>query len=217
MRTLTATHGQKPPLSNVLSIWREPRGELESKLPDFMQELAKASRDQQILVLGTIMNTIGKANVPGAASHPSLENDVSLPFIRIDETGLTLWANHKFAFVATAPFLRETVQTVAKRTDFPLNIASPHFWKIVLALLPDTDRLSPNFTIEESKLRSLLPEDVPFENIMSEYIDLGYIERVRGGYRLNMKADIAVRLFAAMFGMLDKVAIVSTGYSATKR
>lgn len=192
-------------------------GNMESKLPDFLLELEKASRDQQILVLGTIMNTIGKANVPGASSHPSLVNDLSLPFIRIDETALTMWANHKFALVATAPFLRETVQTVSKKHDFPLNIAPPHFWKIVFALLQDTDQLSPHFTVEESKLRTLLPQEVPFENVMSEYIDLGYLERIRGGYRLNMKADIFVRMFAAMFGMLDKVGIISTGYSATKR
>ncbi|RKN63001.1 helix-turn-helix domain-containing protein [Paenibacillus ginsengarvi] len=192
-------------------------GNLESKIPDFLQELEKASRDQQILVLGKIMNTIGKANIPGASSHPSLENDFSLPFIRIDETGLTLWANHKFVYIATVPFLRETVQSVTKRTDFPLNIVPPHFWKIVFALLPDIDHLSPHFTVEESKLRSLLPEEIPFENMMSEYIDLGYLERVRGGYRLNIKAEISARMFAAMFGLLDKVGSISTGYSAKKR
>jgi transcriptional regulator with XRE-family HTH domain len=192
-------------------------GNLESKLPDFLQELEQASRDQQIHVLGTMMNTIGKASVPGVASHPSMESNVSLPFIRIDENGLTLWASHKFVYIATAPFLREAVQSVTQGAEFPLNIAPPHFWNIVLALLPDTDQLSPHFTVEESKLRSLLPEEVPFEDIMSEYIDLGYLERVRGGYRLNRKADISVRMFAAMFGMLDKVGIISTSYSATNR
>lgn len=190
-------------------------GNLESKLPAFIQELERASLEQQIAVLGTIMNTIGKANVPG--SHPALENNFSPPFIRIDESGLKLWANHKFACVATAPFLRETVLSASELMDFPLNIAPPHFWTIVFALIQDTDHISPHFAVEEAKLRALLPEEVPFEKLMADYIDLGYLERVRGGYRLNRKADIAVRLFATIFGMLHKVGVISTGYSATKR
>lgn len=192
-------------------------GNLESKLPDLLQELERATLDQQIRVLGTMMNTIGKDNIPGAASHPSLENDISLPFIRVDETGLTLWANHRFVCIATAPFLRETAQAAAERIDFPLTIAPPEFWKIVFALLPDTDELAPHAVVEEAKLRSLLPEEAGFENVMSRFIDLGYVERVRGGYRLERKADIAVRMFAAMFGMLDKMGAMSTGYSAKQR
>lgn len=37
-----------------------------------------------------------------------------------------------------------------------------------------------------------------------ECIELGFVDRVRGGYRFNSKADLAVRLLAIMHQTINK-------------
>lgn len=77
--------------------------------------------------------------------------------------------------------------------------------QVIYELLLDNKNLEPDFTpIEDSILRSRLPKDINFDEVIVECIELGFVDKVRGGYRLNVKGDIATRLFSIVHRVVSR-------------
>lgn len=99
----------------------------------------------------------------------------------------------------------ELAKTFECTTDyFPLNLLPDEILPVLLALLREMDDLKPDYAVDEKTLQSLLPNIMNFDHVLTECIELGFVDRVRGGYRLNFKADLAVRLLAIIHQTINK-------------
>lgn len=97
--------------------------------------------------------------------------------------------------------------------EFPMNILPVNIITVLYELLHDNENLQPDFTpIGDSILRSRLPMDMNFDKVIIECIELGFVDRVQGGYRLNVKGDIATRLFSIVHRVVSKPGSFSLDY-----
>ena len=98
--------------------------------------------------------------------------------------------------------------------EFPMNILPARIITVLYELLLNNENLQPDFTpIEDSILRSRLPTDMNFDKVIIDCIELGFVDRVRGGYRLNVKGDIATRLFSIVHRVVSKPSSFSFDFS----
>ncbi|MFD1675339.1 hypothetical protein [Alicyclobacillus fodiniaquatilis] len=95
-----------------------------------------------------------------------------------------------------------------------MNILPQDMLKILLELLPDNTSLQPEFTVAETVLRARLP-GINFDEVIISCIEMGFVDRVRGGYRLNVKADLALRLFAVVHRVVSKPGCTSSLYAGS--
>lgn len=175
-------------------------GGLTSLLPQIREASVKMTLEEKIEFLGDII-TLAEASIPTppvGSHHPSLVH------IHLGPTGIGLWAKDRLICIATTTFLNEAVETLGNEAEFPLNLLPDEIRPVLLALLRDMDDLKPDYAVEQKKLQSLMPNTMNFDNVLEKCIELGFVDRVRGGYRLNFKADLAVRLLAIIHQTINK-------------
>ncbi|MDQ0112584.1 hypothetical protein [Paenibacillus harenae] len=142
------------------------------------------------------------------ASHPALTQ------IQLGPTGLGLWAKDRLICIATSLFLNEATEAMHESVEFPMNILPADMITVLYELLLNNENLQPDFTpIEDSVLRSRLPEDFNFDKVIIDCIELGFVDRVRGGYRLNVKGDISTRLLSIVHRVVSKPSSFSLDFS----
>lgn len=177
-------------------------GRLETLLPQIRESVVTMKPEQKIAFLGDIITlTEAPMHSPpmtGADGHPSLVH------VQLGPTGIGLWAKDRLVCIATTTFLQEAIDTLEKEADFPLTLLPDEIRPVLLALLRDMDDLKPDYAVDEATLRSLLPTTENLEEVLTECIELGFVDRVRGGYRLNFKADLSVRLLAIIHQSINK-------------
>ncbi|MCR2806822.1 helix-turn-helix domain-containing protein [Paenibacillus soyae] len=175
-------------------------GGLESLLPQIRETIATMTAEQKIAFLGEIITaTETPASPIRSEGHPSLVH------IQLGPTGIGLWAKDRLVCIVTTTFLQEAIDTLGEEAEFPLTLLPDEIRSVLLALLRDMDDLKPDYAVDEEKLRSLLPIIENLEEVLTECIELGFVDRVRGGYRLNFKADLAVRLLAIIHQSINKM------------
>lgn len=177
-------------------------GGLSSLLPQIRQAFATMTSDEKIEFLSGII-TATEPFFPTSSieshRHPALVD------IYLGPTGIGLWARDRISCMVTPMFLKEAVESLEQEAEFPLTLLPDEIRPILLALLRGMDDLKPDYAMDEKKLRSLLPESTDFNRVISESIELGFVDRVRGGYRLNFKADLAVRLLVIIHQAINKM------------
>lgn len=180
---------------------------LQAMLPQIRMELQKSTQEQKINFLGEV--------IAATAHYPRTPaSNLALPQIRIGPTELGVWAKDRFFFIATSLFLNEATESVQKPAEFPLSIFPTDVMTVIYELLPSNEDLQPDQSpIEESVLRSRLPDDIDFDKVIVDCIELGFVDRVKGGYRLNSKGDIAARLFAIVHRVVSKPGSFSLDFS----
>ncbi|HWO53613.1 helix-turn-helix domain-containing protein [Paenibacillus sp. JTLBN-2024] len=180
---------------------------LQAMLPQIRMELRKTTQEEQINFLGEVIAaTSHHAQTP--ASHPSLTQ------IQLGPTGLGLWAKDRLVCIATSLFLNEATDAMHESVEFPMNVLPADMITVLYELLVNNENLQPDFTpVEESILRSRLPSDMNFDKVIVDCIELGFVDRVRGGYRLNVKGDLATRLFSIVHRVVSKPSSFSFDYS----
>lgn len=177
------------------------QGGLYSLIPQIREAFDKMEVEEKIGFLGEVITLAGApmSSQPGSiAGHPSLVH------IQLGPTGVGLWAKERLACIATTTFLDEAIETLDKEAEFPLTLLSEDIRRVLLTLLRDMDDLKPDYAVDEKTLRTLLPDMTNIEQVLTVCIDLGFVDRVRGGYRLNFKSDLAVRLLAILHQALNK-------------
>ena len=171
---------------------------LQAMLPQIRMELRTTTQEEKINFLGEVIAATSH-NVQTPASHPSLTQ------IQLGPTGLGLWAEDRLVFIATSLFLKEATEAMHESVEFPMNILPANIITVLYELLLNNENLQPDFTpIEDSILRSRLPVDINFDKVIIDCIELGFVDRVRGGYRLNVKGDLATRLFSIVHRVISK-------------
>ncbi|MFD0619107.1 helix-turn-helix domain-containing protein [Paenibacillus sp. GCM10027629] len=171
---------------------------LQSMLPQIRVELRKMTQEQKINIMGELIDAASH-NEMTPASHPALTQ------IQLGPTGLGLWAKDRLVCIATSLFLNEATESMQESVEFPMNILPTSKITVLYELLLNNENLQPDFTpIEDSILRSRLPTDMNFHKVIIDCIELGFVDRVRGGYRLNVKGDIATRLFSIVHRVVSK-------------
>ncbi|MFC6334183.1 helix-turn-helix domain-containing protein [Paenibacillus septentrionalis] len=176
-------------------------GGLATLLPQIRDSFANMSTDEKISFLGEII-TVAEPIIPRAEPEPS--GHPSLVHIHLGPTGMGLWAKDRLACILTTPFLKEAIETLQENTEFPLNLIPREIVQVLFALLRDMNDLRPDYAIDEKTLRASLQHIANLEQILAECIELGFVDRVRGGYRLNYKADLVVRLLALVHQTTNK-------------
>ncbi|URN93118.1 MAG: helix-turn-helix domain-containing protein [Candidatus Pristimantibacillus lignocellulolyticus] len=183
---------------------------LQALLHQIRMELQKTTQEQKINFLGEVIAASSYIERQ-PASHPSLTH------IQLGPTGLGLWAKDRLVCIATSLFLNEATDAMHETVEFPMNILPVNIITVLFELLLDNENLQPDFTpIEESVLRSRLPVDMDFDKVIIDCIELGFVDRVRGGYRLNVKGDIATRLFSIVHRVVSKPSGFSLEFSTTE-
>jgi transcriptional regulator with XRE-family HTH domain len=156
------------------------QGGLHSLIPQIREAFDKMEVEEKIGFLGEVITLAGAPMSPQPGSiggHPSLVH------VQLGPTGIGLWAKERLACIATTTFLDEAIETLDKEAEFPLSLLSEDIRRVLLTLLPDMTNV---------------------EQVLTECMDLGFVDRVRGGYRLNFKSDLAVRLLAILHQALNK-------------
>lgn len=180
---------------------------LQAMLPQIRMELRKTTQEEKINFLGEVMAATSH-NEQSSASHPSLTQ------IQLGPTGLGLWAKDRLVCIATTLFLNEATDAMHESVEFPMNILPADIITVIYELLLNNENLQPDFTpVEESILRSRLLVDMNFDQVIIDCIELGFVDRVRGGYRLNVKGDIATRLFSIVHRVVSKPSSFSFDFS----
>lgn len=177
------------------------QGGLHSLIPQLREAFDKMEVEEKIGFLGEVITLAGAPMSPQPGSiggHPSLVH------VQLGPTGIGLWAKERLACIATTPFLDEAIEALDKEAEFPLTLLSEDIRSVLLTLLRDMDDLKPDYAVDEKALRTLLPDMTNVEQVLTECIDLGFVDRIRGGYRLNFKSDLAVRLLAILHQALNK-------------
>ncbi len=125
-----------------------------------------------------------------------------------------MWAKDRLVCIATSLFLNEATDAMHESVEFPMNVLPADMITVLYELLVNNENLQPDFTpVEESILRSRLPSDMNFDKVIVDCIELGFVDRVRGGYRLNVKGDLATRLFSIVHRVVSKPSSFSFDYS----
>lgn len=180
---------------------------LQAMLPQIRMELRKTTQEEQINFLGEVIAATSH-NEQSPASHPSLTQ------VQLGPTGLGLWAKDRLVCIATTLFLNEAADAMHESVEFPMNILPADIITVIYELLLNNENLQPDFTpVEEAILRSRLPVDMNFDQVIIDCIELGFVDRVRGGYRLNVKGDIATRLFSIVHRVVSKPSSFSFDFS----
>ena len=180
---------------------------LQAMLPQIRMELRKTTQEQTINFLGEVIAATSY-NPQSSAPHPSLTQ------IHLGPTGLGLWAKDRLVCIATSLFLDEANEAMQESVEFPLNVLPANITTVLHELLLHNENLQPDFNpIEDSVLRSRLPADMNVDKVIIECIELGFVDRVKGGYRLNIKGDIATRLFSIVHRVISKASSFSVDYS----
>ncbi|TMV50050.1 helix-turn-helix transcriptional regulator [Paenibacillus mesophilus] len=180
------------------------KGSLQHLLPQIEAELPKLKEEDRIDFLGQIIYSLKPRNY----RQPKGREIEDTPYLSMDYRSVTCWVKQKAVLIATETYLQQSKAALAKDTDFPLNVIPADLLRLLAALIPDKLANPQDHAIPESKLRAVLPEDFDFQGTMEPCIELGFAERIRGGYRLNLKANFAMRTFSLMNLMLN-------GHSAT--
>jgi|GEM_PF-2871535 Predicted transcriptional regulators len=176
-------------------------GGLASLLPQIREAFVHMTVEEKVVFLGDII-TAAEAPIPtppaGSSGHPSLVH------IHLGPTGIGLWAKDRLVCIATPTFLQEAVETLEEAAEFPFTLVPQEIRPVLLALLRDIDDLKPDYAVDEKTLQSRLPDTMNLDQVLADCIELGFVDRVRGGYRLNYKADLAVRLLAVVHQTINK-------------
>lgn len=180
---------------------------LQAMLPQIRMELRTMTQEQKINFLGEVIAATSQ-NAPVPASNPSLTQ------IQLGPSGMGLWAKDRLVCIATSLFLNEATEAMNESVEFPMNILPADIIIVLNELLLNNENLQPDFTpVEHSILHSRLPADMNFEKVIIDCIELGFVDRVRGGYRLNVKGDIATRLFSIVHRVVSKPSSFSFEFS----
>jgi transcriptional regulator with XRE-family HTH domain len=181
-------------------------GGLASLLPQIRETFLHMSPEEKIEFLGDIISA-AQSIIP--KPHAESNGHPSLVHIHLGPTGIGLWAKDRFVCIATPNFLNEAVEALDQGADFPLTILPNEVRRVLFALLRDIDDLKPDDAVDQKTLQTLLPNLNNMDSVLAECIELGFIDQVRGGYRLNFKADLAVRLLAILHQTINKQGTVS--------
>lgn len=177
-------------------------GGLSSLIPQIRDSFVRMTDEEKVGFLGNIISAVETSiSIPSivtSSGHPSLVN------INLGPTGIGLWAKDRLVCIATTTFMKEAVETLGEESEFPLTLLPDEIRPVLLALLRDMDELRPDYAIDEKTLVSLLPSTIDFDQVLKDCIELGFVDRVRGGYRLNFRADLAVRLLAIIHQAINK-------------
>lgn len=177
-------------------------GGLSSLQPQIRQAFTTMKTNEKIEFLGGVI-TATEPHIfnssPESNRHPALVD------IYLGPTGIGLWAKDRITCMVTPTFLKEAVEALEQEAEFPLTLVPDEIRPILLALLRDMNELKPDYAMDEKTLRSLLPDSTNFDQVITESIELGFVDRVRGGYRLNFKADLAMRLLLIVHQAINKM------------
>lgn len=180
---------------------------LQAMLPQIRMEIRMMTQEQQINFLGEVI-TATSHNSETPASNPSLTQ------IQLGPSGLGLWAEDRLVCIATSLFLNEATEAMNELVEFPMNILPADITTVLYELLLNNENLQPDFTpVEDSIHRSRLPADMNFDKVIMDCIELGFVDRVRGGYRLNTKGDIATRLLSIVHRVVSKPSSISCDFN----
>nr|WP_145404997.1 helix-turn-helix transcriptional regulator [Paenibacillus xylanexedens] len=176
-------------------------GGLTSLIPQIREAFHQMELTERI---GFLEKMITLAEGPVSTTPVHSEGHASLVHIHLGPAGLGLWAKDRLVCIASPTFLEEAVETLSTEADFPFTLLSDEVRHVLLLLLRNIDDLKPYYAVDEETLRTQLPASVDLEQVLTECIELGFVDRVRGGYRLNFRADLTVRLLAMIHQMINK-------------
>lgn len=186
-------------------------GGLSSLLPQIRETFVNMTPQEKIGFLGEII-TAAEASKSASPLESKSHGHPSLVHIHLGPTGIGLRAKDRLVCIATSTFMNEAVETIRNEAKFPFTLIPDEIRSVVLSLLRDMDDLKPDYAVDEKTLRSFIPNNMNLEHILSECIELGFVDRVRGGYRLNFEADLAIRLLAMIHQSINKKGTVSHFY-----
>lgn len=171
---------------------------LQSLLPQIRVELRKNTQEQKI-------NFLGEVIAATSFNDPPIVKNPQLTHIQLGPTGMGLWAKDRLICIATSEFLNEANDAIRESVEFPMNILPAEIITVLNELLLNNEKLQPDFApIQESILRTRLPSDLDFDKIILDCIELGFVDRVQGGYKLNFKGDLATRLFSLVHRVVSR-------------
>ncbi|MCP1136991.1 helix-turn-helix domain-containing protein [Paenibacillus polysaccharolyticus] len=176
-------------------------GGLISLIPQIRETLHKMELTDRIAFLE---HMITLTEGPPSTLPVSSSGNPSLVHIHLGPAGLGLWAKDRLACIATPIFLKESVELLRTAAAFPLNLLSDDVRLVLLILLREIDDLKPEYALDEKTLRTYLPDSIHLDQVLTECIELGFVDRVRGGYRLNFRADLTVRLLAMVHQIINQ-------------
>lgn len=189
-----------PKMANVLGFTIDfllgCKTTLTHLLPQIEEQVPWLKEKDKIDFLGQIMYAMR----PGYSDR-SAKNQ---PYLCLNERSIMWWNKQKTVLIATDEYLNQAKAAMMKETDFPLNVIPDDLLKLLAALIPERLTNEPDHAIPERELRAGLPEGFDFHETMESCIELGFAERIRGGYRFNLKANFAVRTFSLMNLMLNE-------------
>lgn len=189
------------------------KGTLQHLLPQIEAELPKLKEEDQIDFLGQIVYTLKPRNYRQSKGNEKVDH----PYLSMGYRSVMWWMKQKAVLIATEPYLQQSKAALEKNTDFPLNVIPADLLKLLAALIPDKLANPHDHAIPESQLRAVLPDNFDFHGAMEPCIELGFAERIRGGYRLNLKANFAMRMLSLMNLMLNGHSATSVAYPPTSK
>jgi transcriptional regulator with XRE-family HTH domain len=180
-------------------------------LPQIEAGLPKLKEEDKIDFLGQILFSFRPRNY----RQPKDREKDDTPYLSLDYRSVTWWVKQRAVMIATEPYLQQSKAALEKDTDFPLNIIPADLLKLLAALIPDKLANPKGHAIPESELRAVLPDNFDFHGAMEPCIELGFVERIRGGYKLNLKANFAMRMLSLMNFVLHGSIGTSVSYPST--
>ncbi|GAA3409714.1 helix-turn-helix domain-containing protein [Paenibacillus hodogayensis] len=184
------------------------RSTLHHLLPQIDAQLSRLKEEEKIDFIGQIIHAI---RPPQARRLPD-STKPNTTFLMIGNRSVMWWVKQKSVFIATEDYLRQSKAALATDIDFPLNLIPPDPMKVLAALIPDQLANPPDYVISESTIRAGLSDDFDFHATMDACIELGFAERIRGGYRLNLKGSFAMRVLSILNAVLNERAGTSVAY-----
>lgn len=182
---------------------------LNNLLPQIDAQLTRLKDEEKIDFIGQIIHAI---RPPQMRRSPDSAKPMNTTFLAIGKFSVMWWVKEKSVFIATEDYLRQSKAALAEDTDFPLNLIPSDLLKVLAALIPDRLANLPDYAVPESAIRAELPPDVDFHATMDACIDLGFAERIRRGYRLNLKGSYAMRVLSVLNVVLNERAGTSVVY-----
>lgn len=176
-------------------------GGLETLLPQIFLAIASMKVEEKVSFVSKIINMVHEPRSPISDQQ---EGHPSLVHIHLGPTGFGLWAKDRLACIATTNFLDEAKETFREESEFPINLLPDDIRSVLLALLRNMDDLKPDYAIDEETIRAQLVHLEDLDRTLMHSIDLGFVDRVRGGYRLNYKGDLVVRLLSIIHHTINK-------------
>ncbi|OXM17599.1 hypothetical protein CGZ75_11485 [Paenibacillus herberti] len=184
-------------------------GGINRYLPSLESEMRELEPSRKIDLAFKLFHLIDDMSLE--PNKTTLENDsteLGLPFVHAGPDGATVWWRGKFFCNVSIEALRET-ETIWKDQSLPFDLFPEEWDSLFTALFTQKHYFASDIAISESSLKNDSALDADFDLTVNKLIDLGLLERGKGGFKVGIKVEVLLRLLGVLLITIGKPGITS--------